>query len=90
MPDDEGAVDARPEDLAAAVMGLVAENIALLSHARATAAGVRRVVYGGSTLYANPTIVETVRLLTSVMGLEAIVLPRSGHAGALGAMRLAS
>jgi pantothenate kinase len=79
---------AKSEDLAAAVMGLVAENIALISNARATVAGVSRIVYGGSTLYENPTIVETVRLLTSVMGFEAIILPSSGHAGALGAMRL--
>jgi type II pantothenate kinase len=79
---------ARPEDLAAAVMGLVAENIALLSNARATVAGVRRIVYGGSTLYENPTLVGTVQLLTSVMGFEVIVLPHSGHAGALGAMLL--
>lgn len=80
---------ARSEDLAAAVMGLVAENIALISNARATVAGVSRIVYGGSTLYENPTIMKTVQVLTSVMGFEAIILPRSGHAGALGAMRLA-
>ncbi len=78
----------RPEDLAAAIMGLVAENIALISIARATVAGVSHIVYGGSTLNENPTIVQTVRLLTKVMGKEAIVLPHSGHAGALGAMLL--
>src|SRR5690606_36399861 len=83
-----GAV-ARREDLAAAVMGLVAENIALLAHANARVAGVERIVYGGSTLHDNPRLVEIVRLLSTVMGHEAIVLPRSGHAGALGAMLLA-
>jgi pantothenate kinase len=78
----------RSEDLAAAIMGLVAENIALISNARATVAGVSRIVYGGSTLNENPAIVQTVRILTSVMGFEAIILPRSGHAGAFGAMLL--
>ena len=81
---------ARPEDLAAAIMGLVAENIALISIARATVADVSHIVYGGSTLNENPTIVQTVRLLTRVMGKEAIVLPHSGHAGALGAMLLST
>lgn len=80
----------KSEDLAAAIMGLVAENIALISNEKATVAGVSRIVYGGSTLYANPTIVQTVRVLTSVMGFEAIILPHSGHAGAFGAMLLCS
>ena len=71
-------------------MGLVAENIALISNASATVAGVSRIVYGGSTLNENPTIIRTVRLLTSVMGFEVIILPHSGHAGALGAMLLCS
>jgi pantothenate kinase len=76
--------------MAAAIMGLVAENIALLCNARATASGVSRIVYGGSTLNDNPTIVHTVRLLTSLMGFEAIVLADSGHAGALGARLLSA
>ena len=61
-----------------------------LTNASAKLAGVDRIVYGGSTLYDNPRIVETVRLFSTVMGFEAIVLPRSGHAGALGAMLLAA
>ncbi len=81
---------ARREDLAAAIMVLVAENIALIANASAKLAGVDRIVYGGSTLHDNPRIVETVRLFSTVMGFEAIVLPRSGHAGALGAMLLAA
>jgi pantothenate kinase len=80
----------RPEDLAAAIMGLVAENIALLSIAQASAAGVSRIVYGGSTLNENPRIIEIVRLLGAVMGFDAVVLPSSGHAGALGAMLMSS
>ena len=80
----------RPEDLAAAVMGLVAENIALLCHAHAQIAGVDTIVYGGSTLLENPRLVETIRLLTNLLGFDAIVLPRSGHAGAIGAMLLAT
>jgi len=77
---------ASPEDLAAAVMGLVAENIALICNAHASAAGVSTIVYGGSTLMENPLLVQTVRVLTQVLGQQALVLPESGHAGALGAM----
>jgi len=90
LTSDEGP-DAPPklQDLAAATMGLVAENIALLCNVHAQLAGVKMIVYGGSTLIDNPMLVETVRLLTTVLGFEAIVLPQSSHAGALGAMLLA-
>jgi len=61
----------------------------LLCNVHAQLAGVKMIVYGGSTLIDNPMLVETVRLLTTVLGFEAIVLPQSSHAGALGAMLLA-
>ena len=69
-------------------MSLVAENIALLSTANARSIGVTRIVYGGSTLIANPTIVETIRIISTVLGFESIIFPASGHAGAFGAMLL--
>jgi type II pantothenate kinase len=78
----------RPEDLAAAIMGLVAENIALICNAHARITDVKTVVFGGSSLADNPRLVETVRLLTTLHGFEAVVLPQSGHAGAIGAMLL--
>ena len=89
LTSNEGpAAPHKHQALAAATMGLVAENIALLCNAHARIAGVERIVYGGSTLADNPVLVETVRMLTTVLGFEAIVLPRSGHAGAVGAMLL--
>jgi pantothenate kinase len=69
-------------------MGLVAENIALICNAHAQSAGVSTIVYGGSTLCENPSLIQTVQVLTRVLGREALVLPESGHAGALGAMLL--
>lgn len=78
------------EDLAAATLGLVAENIGLMANARASAAGVSRIVYGGSTLNDNPRIADLLRGLGLVMGFETLVLPHGGHAGALGAMLLGS
>lgn len=76
----------RPEDLAAAVMGLVAENIALLCSAHARQAGVSMIVYGGSTLAENPMLIETIQTLTGLLGQQALILPEGGHAGALGAL----
>ncbi len=81
-----GAASARPEDLAAAVMGLVAENIALLCSAHARQAGVSTIVYGGSTLSENPMLVETIQTLTRLLGQQALILPEAGHAGAIGAL----
>jgi len=81
-----GEASARPEDLAAAVMGLVAENIALLCSAHARQAGVSTIVYGGSTLAENPMLVETIQTLTGLLGQQALILPQGGHAGALGAL----
>lgn len=77
---------ARPEDLAAAVMGLVAENIALLCSAHARQAGVSTIVYGGSTLAENPMLIEIIQTLTGLLGQQALILPEAGHAGALGAL----
>jgi type II pantothenate kinase len=82
--------DPRREDLAAATLGLVAENIGLMANARASAATVTRIVYGGSTLNNNPHVADIVRGIGLVMGFDALVLPRGGHAGALGALRLGS
>lgn len=88
MPPDEtrNESSARPEDLAAAVMGLVAENIALLCSAHARQAGVSTIVYGGSTLTENPMLIEIIQTLTGLLGQQALILPEAGHAGALGAL----
>jgi len=80
----------REQDLAAAVLGLVGDNIGLLAHAHAQAAGVSRIVYGGSTLQSHPRIAQTLELFGLALGHETIVLPRGGHAGALGALLIGS
>jgi type II pantothenate kinase len=87
-PNTTDAIPPRDQDLAAATFGLVAENIGLMANARASAAGVNRIVYGGSTLNNNPRVADLVRGIGLVSGFDALILPRGGHAGALGAMRL--
>jgi type II pantothenate kinase len=82
--------DARPEDLAAAVMGLVGENVALLTAGLAGGSGVRRVVFGGATLPGNEPLQAVLMGVTAAMGLEPLMLEEAGYAGALGALGYAA
>jgi type II pantothenate kinase len=79
-----------PRDLAHAVFGLVGENVGLICGALALAAGVRRVVFGGTTLRGNPVLVEILRGLCAGMGREAVFLRDGEFAGALGALEIAA
>lgn len=79
---------ASAEHLAAGVMNLVAENVALVCGYLAAAAQVRELVFGGSTLCGNPTLVETLSSVTRAIGCEATVLEAGEFAGALGALEL--
>lgn len=74
------------QDLAAAVMGLVAENVALISCGLAAGAGVRRIVYGGATLLGNDLLGGLLFGVTAALGCEAILLKHGAHAGAVGAL----
>ncbi len=59
---DAGSVDAASrEDLAAATLAIVTDNVALLTVAHARACGVDRIVYGGSTFYTHPQMEQTLR-----------------------------
>ena len=48
---------ADPADLAHGVMGLVGENVLLICTGLAAAAKVERIVWGGTTLRHNPSLV---------------------------------
>ncbi len=87
LGDDPAAASAaEPADLAAAVMSLVGENVALLVGGLASHAGVRRVVFGGATLPGNETLRAVLTQVSSAIGLEPILLDEGGYAGALGAL----
>ena len=90
MRSGSGGAAPAPEDLAHALMGLVGENIALICAGLAAASQVRRIVFGGSTLRANPALVEVLREITRALGREPIFLAHGEHAGALGALLLAA
>jgi type II pantothenate kinase len=78
-----------PRDLAHAVIGLVGENVGLICGALALAAGVKHVVFGGTTLRGNPALVEILRGLCAGMGREAVFLRDGEFAGAQGALEVA-
>jgi type II pantothenate kinase len=77
-----------PRDLAAALVGLVGENVALLANALAAGAGVRRIVFGGSALRANDPLAHLLVGLTAALGREPVLLARGEFAGAVGALLL--
>jgi len=85
-----GAARADAPDLAHALMGLVGENVALVCAGLATALGVRRIVYAGSTLRGNPSLTDVLGSITAALGREPVLLPDGEFAGALGALLFAS
>jgi type II pantothenate kinase len=76
-------------DRVAGVMRLVGENVALICAGIAAATRAQHVVYGGSTLRGNSCLVEVLREVTALCGLQCCFLPHGGFAGALGALELA-
>ncbi len=78
-----------PADVAHAIVGLIGENVALVSNALAAAHGAPVLVFAGSTLRGNPTLGELLRGLTLVLGRQPVLLERGEYSGALGALQLA-
>jgi type II pantothenate kinase len=78
------------EDLAAAVMGLVGENVALICSGLAERVNIQRIVFGGAALKQNRALVAVLMGVTAGMGFEPVLLADGGFAGAVGALELAS
>jgi len=79
----------RPEDVAHALVGLVAENVALMAAAHALARGVSCVVYGGSPLRENPPLCRVLTTMTGYFGLRVVVLDDGAYCGAVGCLSVA-
>jgi type II pantothenate kinase len=79
----------RRADLAAGVMGLIGENIALICAGLAAATEATGVVYAGFTVRDNPRLIEILGEVTTLCGHRAYFLPDGEFAGALGALELA-
>ena len=77
---------ARPDDLVQSLMGLVGENVALICCGLAAANHVTPIVFGGTSLRGNPTLVGVLRLVCLALRTHPTFLPRGEFAGALGAL----
>jgi type II pantothenate kinase len=84
-----GAEAPERADLAHALMGLVAENVALICAGVGAALQVRTVVFGGSTLRENAPLVEILGQIAGFTGTHPTFLDEGEFAGALGALLLA-
>ena len=73
-------------DLAHGVMGLVGENVALICCGLAAASNVERIVFGGTTLRNNPSLVAILRGACRALGRQPTFLPQGEFVGALGAL----
>ncbi len=82
----EGAPNAAGSDIAAGLMGLVGENVGLICAGIASAAGIRKIVFAGSTLRHNPILAEILEQVVGVVGCEPLFLRNGEYAGALGAL----
>ena len=74
------------EDLAAAIMRLVGENVTLIAGGHARHLGLDRLVFGGSTLRNNPALEKVLSEVSALLGLKAFFLTNGEFAGALGAL----
>jgi type II pantothenate kinase len=90
LADPARLAPAAPADLAHALLGLVGENVGLICGALALSVGVKRIVFGGTTLRANPVLAEILRSLCTKFGCEAVFLRDGEFAGALGALEIAA
>ncbi len=91
-PDREEGNEApsQPADLAAAVMGLVGENVALLCCGLAAATGVSQLVYGGGSLHHNPVLASIIEDVSAGLGQTPLFLENGSFAGAVGALEQGS
>ena len=75
--------------MAASIMRLVGENVALIAGGHAHRQGVDRIVYGGSTLRGNPALAQVLNEVTGMLGLKVSILKDGEFAGAVGALEWA-
>jgi type II pantothenate kinase len=75
----------RPEDLAAAIMGLLGENVALICSGLATRTESELVLYCGSTVAANPVLDAILEQVTRMSGHQSRFLEQGAFCGAVGA-----
>ena len=78
----------RPEDVAHAIVGMVAETVALFAANQAMARGLACVVYAGSALVRNPALADVLTAMTGYFGLRVVVPAEGAHCGAIGCLAM--
>lgn len=77
-----------PENLAAAILGLVGENVGLICGGLSYVSNAEQIVFGGSTLRGNPFLRDVLAARTHDMGRKPLFLPHCEYGGATGALIL--
>ncbi|MBW2388615.1 MAG: hypothetical protein JRG89_09265 [Deltaproteobacteria bacterium] len=77
-----------PENLAAAILGLVGENVGLICAGLSYASQVERIIFAGSTLHENRVLCDILSSITTNMGRTPLFLPDGEYGGATGALIL--
>jgi type II pantothenate kinase len=85
----QSVAEAEPADVAHALCGLIAENIALITAQLARQHGARTILFCGSTLDQNRPLRQILVGTARMTGLDAHVVEAGAFAGALGALSLA-
>jgi type II pantothenate kinase len=86
MTDQPGGKE--PQNLAAAIFGLVGENVGLICGGLSYVVQAEQIVFGGSTLRGNPFLRDVLSAMTHVMGRQPLFLPHCEFGGATGALVL--
>jgi type II pantothenate kinase len=77
------------QDVAAAIMRLVGENVALIAGGHAQRLGLQRMVFAGTTLHENLALVDVLKEVSGLLGLQASIPEHGEFMGALGALESA-
>lgn len=85
---DETPGGKEPENLAAAIIGLVAENVGLICAGLSYASQVEQIVFAGSTLRGNSLLCDILTSITTNMGRKPLFLSDGAYGGAAGALVL--
>ncbi|MFT5442111.1 MAG: type II pantothenate kinase [Myxococcota bacterium] len=80
----------KPEHLAAAILGLVGENIGLICAGLSYATQVEQIVYAGSTLRNNTVLRNILESITMNAGRRPLFLSNGDFSGATGALFLSA
>ena len=77
-----------PENLAAAILGLVGECVGQICGGLSYVAQAEQIIFGGSTLRDNPFLRDVLAARTRAVGRKPLFLPHCEYAGATGALVL--